>query len=166
MQKVLGFAAITVLLLGSISCTQTSQKQSDSTPAVATATATPATPTPPSSPSAPTTAAVKASSFKWTDEASGTAVTTIKVGGTVNWTVAPGAPHSLEKVAGTVENGCGDLDDPFNSALTPGQPVSRTFTKVGIFGYHCGIHKGVPNCKTPPGNATGTNMPAVIKVVP
>jgi plastocyanin len=112
------------------------------------------------------TAAVKAANFKWTDEASGTAVTTIKVGGTVTWTVAPGAPHSLEKVAGSEENGCGNLDDPFNSPLAPGQSVSRTFTKVGIFGYHCGIHKGVPNCKTPPGDTTPNKMPGVIKVVP
>lgn len=161
MLKVLVFVLVTVLFLGCAPATEQKPSNAPSTTAVATS-----TPTIAPTPSAPTTANVKASSFKWTDEASGTAITTIKVGGTVNWTVAPGTPHSLEKVAGTEENGCGNLDDPFNSALTAGQTVSRTFTKTGIFGYHCGIHKGVPNCKTPPGDTTPRNMPGVINVVP
>lgn len=159
MLKVLG-VAMTVLLLAFASCTQSSEKRSDNTPTVAVTTPA-ATPTP--TPSAPTTATVVASNFKWTDQASGTAVTTIKVGGTVTWNRAPG--HTLEKVAGNEENGCGDLDDPFDSSLA-GQPVTRTFNKVGIFGYHCGIHGGIPNCKTPPGDTTPRNMPGIIKVVP
>ncbi len=167
MLKVFGLTAITVLLLGSISCTQQSQKANDNT-TVATATATPtreaaaSTPTPAAT--APLTAAVKVANFKFTDDVSGTPVTTIKVGGTVTWTLAPGPPHSLERVAKSADNGCEELDAAsFNSALTPGQPVSRTFTKIGTFGYHCGIHKGNPNCKTPPGDGS---MPGVIKVVP
>jgi hypothetical protein len=106
---------------------------------------------------------VKASNFKWQDDASGTPVTTIKVGGTVTWTVTNGT-HSLEAVAGSAANGCGNLDASFNSdTLTSGKSVSRTFNTVGTFGYHCGIHLGDPNCKTPPGSG---RMPAIIKVVP
>jgi plastocyanin len=46
--------------------------------------------------------------------------------------------------------------------LDEGDSVTRTFTTAGTFGYICGVHKGKPNCKTPP----GTGMSGVIKVVP
>jgi hypothetical protein len=109
---------------------------------------------------------VKGSNFKWQDGVSGTPVTTIKVGETVTWKIA-GGTHRLERVAPSAENGCEELDASFDSDdLSSGQTVSRTFTKVGTFGYHCGIHGGNPNCKTPPGNTTPPNMPGVIKVVP
>jgi plastocyanin len=122
-----------------------------------------ATPTPIPTSTAPTTASVKGSNFKWQDDTSGTPVTTIKVGGTVTWTIS-GGTHSLEGVAPSAANGCDQLEASFNSDdLSAGQSVSRTFTKAGTFGYHCGIHKGNPNCKTPPGNGA---MPGVIKVVP
>jgi plastocyanin len=164
MLKVLGLAAVTVLLLGSICCTQTTQK-SDNTPAVATATATPASPTQTPTPAAPTTAAVTGSDFKWKDDVSGTPVTTIKVGGTIKWTIAPNSQdHRLQRVAPSPANGCDQLEPSFDSEdIGEGQSVSRTFTKVGTFGYRCGIHGGTPNCKNPPG--TGS-MPGVIKVVP
>ncbi len=160
MLRVLGLALTAVFLLSFISCTEQSQKQSNVAPTVATTTPL-ATPTP--TPMGPTTASVKGSNFKWQDDASGTPVTTIKVGGTVTWTIA-GGTHSLERVAPSPENGCDELDASFDSDdLGAGQTVSRKFTKVGTFGYHCGIHKGNPNCKTPPGNG---RMPGVIKVVP
>ncbi len=160
MLKVLGLALTTVLLLTYTSCTDQSQRQSNVAPTVATTTPL-ATPTP--TPMGPTAASVKGSNFKWQDDLSGTPVTTIKVGGTVTWTIASGT-HSLERVASSPDNGCDDLDASFDSdALGSGETVSRTFTKVGTFGYHCGIHKGNPNCKTPPGNG---RMPGVIKVVP
>lgn len=109
---------------------------------------------------APMTATVKNAGVKWKDEASGTPVTTIKVGGTVTWTITSGL-HSIEKMAG---EGCDELEDSFDSDnLGVGKSVTRTFTKAGTFGYHCGIHLGNPNCKAPPG--TGA-MPGVIKVVP
>jgi plastocyanin len=164
MLKVLGLPAVTVLLLGSISCTQTTQK-SDNPPTVATTTATPASPTPTPAPTAPMTANVKGSDFQWEDDASGTAITTIKVGGTVTWTVAKDdGTHRLKAAPPTAANGCDQQDPGFDSTnLSDGKSVSRTFTKAGIFGYLCGIHGGNPNCKNPPGNGP---MPGVIKVVP
>jgi plastocyanin len=106
---------------------------------------------------------VKNVNLTWQDNASGTPVTTVKVGGTVTWTISAGPPHSLKRVAGTPENGCEELDAGFDSNLSAGQPVSRKFDKVGTFGYQCGIHTGKPNCKNPP---SGEKMWGVIKVVP
>lgn len=162
--KALGLVFITALLVGMTACGGGSPQnnQSNATPTVTT--------TPPPSPtvtatptSAPNTATVKGSNFKWQDDVSGTPVTTIKVGGTITWTVT-GGTHKLERVAASAANGCAELEASFDSGnLTSGQTVSRTFTKVGTFGYHCGIHLGNPNCKATPG--TGP-MPGVIKVVP
>ena len=175
MLRVLGLAFTTVLLLANLSCSgggTNTPTPSGSPAASPTASATasaalsptvaPTSPSP-TGPAAPTTATVKGSNFKWQDDASGTPVTTIKVGGTVTWTVTNGT-HSLEAVAPSAANGCDALDSSFDSEnLTSGKSVSRTFSKVGTFGYHCGIHGGNPNCKTPPG---GPPMPGVIKVVP
>jgi len=163
--KALGLVLTTALLMGMTACGGGSPQnnQSNATPTVTT--------TPPPSPTvtatptstAPNTATVKGSNFKWQDDVSGTPVTTIKVGGTITWTVT-GGTHKLERVAGSAANGCAELEASFDSGnLTSGQSVSRTFTKVGTFGYHCGIHLGNPNCKATPG--TGP-MPGVIKVVP
>lgn len=164
--KVLGLVLTATLLLGLTSCTTTGPANGNASPSPSatrpaspspTATAT-ATPT-----ASPATASVKGSNFQWRDDVSGTPVTTIKVGGSVTWTIT-GGTHQLERVAPSAANGCDELDASFDSAnLTSGQTVTRTFTKVGTFGYHCGIHLGDPNCKTPPG--TG-RMPGVIKVVP
>jgi len=108
------------------------------------------------------TATVKGSNFKWTDDVSGTPVTTIKVGGTVTWTITDGT-HRLAKVASSPANGCQALDATFDSDdLDEGQTVARTFTTTGTFGYKCGIHGGTPKCNTPP----GSGMSGVIKVVP
>lgn len=167
MRKVLGLALTTVLLLSFTSCTEQSQNNNNgartptaNTPAPAPPSTPPTTPTP----TAPTTATVKTVGLKWQDDASGTPVTTIKVGGTVTWTTAPGPPHSLKRVAPSPENGCDESDASFDTGnITPGQPVIRTFNKVGTFGYRCGIHGGTPDCKTPPGSG---QMPGVIKVVP
>lgn len=177
MRKVLGLAMTTVLLLAYTSCTDTSQKQINATPTASTATPTPATTTPtPAGPTptttatptttVPTTATVKGSNFKWQDDVSGTPVTTIKVGGTVTWTIVSpgGGRHRLRGAAPSPANGCDQQDASFDSGdLTAGQSASRTFTKVGTFGYLCGIHGGTPKCNTPPGDGT---MPGVIKVVP
>ncbi len=165
MLKVLGLVLTTVLLLGIASCASADRTTNApaAAPATATASSTPTATTAPTSPtpsSGPTTASVKGSNFKWVDDASGTRITTIKVGGTVTWTVTQGT-HSLERVAASATNGCDELDDSFNADLD--QPVTRTFTKAGTFGYHCGIHKGNPNCKTP-GSSSG--MSGIIKVVP
>jgi plastocyanin len=103
---------------------------------------------------------VKATNFKWTDSVSGTNVTTIKVGGTVTFTAV--GNHKLAHDTSSVGNGCGDLEATFDSTPIT-QPVTRTFTKVGTFGYHCGVHGGTPNCNNP-SNSDG--MAAVIKVVP
>lgn len=173
MVKVLRLALVTVLLLAYTSCTEQGPGQGNvaptpatttpTPPITATATPTPATPTTTPTPTAPTTAAVKGSNFKWTDDVSGTPVTTIKVGGTVTWTIVNGT-HKLEAGAPSPANGCDQQDASFDSQnLSAGQSVSRTFTKAGTFGYLCGIHGGTPNCKNPPGSGT---MPAVIKVVP
>src|SRR5437868_3679158 len=156
MRKVLGFALTTVLLLSFTSCTGQDQTNGNRTttanaPAPATPSNTPATPPTTPAPPAPTTANVKATpGLKWQDDASGTPVTTIKVGGTVTWTVTAGAPHSLQRVAPSPGNGCDELDVSFDTPghLTPGQPVTRTFTKVGTFGYRCGVHLGTPDCKS------------------
>lgn len=177
MPKVLGLALITVMLFGFTSCTEQGQSGGNvatntnsttppaaTTPANATPATTPlptaATPTP--SPAAPSTASVKnIGATSWEDGASKTPVTTIKVGGTVTWTVT--GNHSLERVTGNAANGCDQLDDMFDTDFEPGKPVTKTFNKVGIFGYRCGVHGGNPNCKNPPG---GGGMPGVINVVP
>jgi len=158
--KAFGLVLTTVLLLGMTSCTGGSPQgnQGSATPTVST---TPS-PTAAVSPS-PATAAVKGSNFKWQDDVSGTPVTTIKVGGTITWTIT-GGTHRLERVAASAANGCDELDASFDSTnLSSGQTASRTFSKVGTFGYHCGIHGGQPNCKATPGSGS---MPGVIKVVP
>ena len=169
--KTLGLVLTIALVLGVTSCQPGTNTNvaSPSPTAAASPTAPPTSPSPvaPTSPSptgpGATTASVKASNFKWQDDKSGTPVTTIKVGGTVTWTISQGT-HQLERVAGSAANGCDNLEASFDSgSLNQGQTVTRTFTKVGTFGYHCGIHLGEPNCKTPPG--TGP-MPGVIKVVP
>jgi len=178
MLKVLGLTLTVVMLLVTSSCSKdggtntptpsgsplaaSSSPAASASPAASTLVAT-ASPAASAVAAAPSTATVKISNFKFQDDASGTPVTTIKVGGTVTWTVTQGV-HSLEGVAGSAANGCGNLESSFDSDnLTSGKSVSRTFNTVGTFGYHCGIHLGDPNCKTPPG--TG-RMPAVIKVVP
>jgi len=161
--KALGLVLTMALLVGITSC-QPTTNQNTATPTPTAGTPTPATPSPTAAVSpSPSTASVKGSNFKWQDDASGTPVTTIKVGGTVTWTIT-GGTHQLERVAASPANGCDELDASFDSSnLTTGQSVTRTFNKVGTFGYHCGIHQGNPNCKTPPGNGP---MPGVIKVVP
>ena len=160
--KALGLVLTTALFVGITSCNPP-QNQNNATPTASTTTPTPAPSSPTPTSTAPTTATVKGSNFKWQDDVSGTPVTTIKVGGTITWTIT-GGTHKLERVAKSAANGCDELDASFDSNnLTSGQSVSRTFTKVGTFGYHCGIHLGNPNCKTPPGNGP---MPGVIKVVP
>lgn len=170
MLKTLGLALTIVLLLSYTSCTQPTPGPTNASPtatatptttATATATAT-ATPTAPPSPG-PATASVKGSNFKWQDDASGTPVTTVRVGGSVTWTIVNGT-HKLERVAASAANGCAELDASFDSGnLTQNQTVTRTFNKAGTYGYRCGIHGGTPNCNTPPGTDT---MPGVIKVVP
>lgn len=169
MLKALGLVLTSALLLAITSCQPTNTNSTNASPSPSVSTPTPASPSPTvtatvsPSPGGPATASVKGANFKWTDDASGTPVTTIKVGGTVTWTIT-GGTHQLERVAGNATNGCDNLEASFDSGnLTSGQTVTRTFTKVGTFGYHCGIHLGDPNCKTPPG--TGS-MPGVIKVVP
>ncbi|HEV8427962.1 MAG TPA: hypothetical protein VGQ41_08695 [Pyrinomonadaceae bacterium] len=174
MLRVLGLLVITALLLGISACSSGNQNNgptnaTSSPTATAAATASPAAtasatataaPGSPSPGGAPTTAAVKATNFKWTDSVSGTNVTTIKVGGTVTFTAV--GNHKLAHDTSSVGNGCGDLEATFDSTPIT-QPVTRTFTKVGTFGYHCGVHGGTPNCNNP-SNSDG--MAAVIKVVP
>jgi Plastocyanin len=161
--KALGLVLTTALLVGITSCNPSSNTN-NATPTPSASTPTPATPSPTAAVSpSPATGSVKGSNFKWQDDTSGTPVTTIKVGGTVTWTIT-GGTHKLERVAGSAANGCDQLEASFDSGdLTSGQSVTRTFNKVGTFGYHCGIHQGNPNCKAPPGSGP---MPGVIKVVP
>jgi plastocyanin len=124
---------------------------------------TPPTNTSPPAQTAPMTATVKNDDLAWKDDASGTPVTTIKVGGTITWTITSDT-HSIKRVAPSAASGCDALESTFDSGnLNEGQSVSKTFTKAGTFGYRCGIHGGTPNCKTPPGSGL---MPGVIKVVP
>ena len=164
MLRVLGLVLTTALLLGISSCTSPTPTNAPTATGSPTATTTPS-PTatsPPTTPSpgAPTTASVKGTNFKWTDDASGNNVTTIKVGGTVTWTAV--GNHRLERDASSAANGCDELDASFDSPRIA-QPVTRTFTKAGTFGYHCGVHGGTANCKNP---TASEGMSAVIKVVP
>ena len=168
--KALGLVLTMALLLGITSCTTTGpSNNTNATPSATTPRPASPSPTVATSPSpsptstAPATASVKGSNFQWRDDASGTPVTTIRVGGSVTWTITNGT-HQLERVAPSAANGCDELEAAFDSNnMTSGQTVTRTFTKAGTFGYRCGIHLGEPNCKTPPG---GGRMPGVIKVVP
>lgn len=157
MLRVLGLLFTTAVLLCNLSCASPDNKQ-DTAPAIATSTPTPVT-TP--SPTGPTTASVKGTNFEWTDETSGSNVTTIKVGGTVTWTAV--GNHKLARDAKSSDNGCDELEASFDTADRITQPVPRTFTKAGTFGYHCGVHGGTANCKNP---AESEGMAAVIKVVP
>jgi plastocyanin len=158
MLRVLGLLFTTALLLCNLSCTSPDNRQAIA-PAVATSTPTPATAP---SPTGPTTASVIGTNFEWTDQTSGsTKVTTIKVGGTVTWTAV--GNHKLAREAKTLDNGCEELDPSFDTSVKITEPVPRTFTKVGTFGYHCGVHGGTANCKNP---EESDGMSAVIKVVP
>jgi len=101
----------------------------------------------------PTSATVKSTSdCKWRDDFTGTPETTIKVGGTVTWVEAGCNGHTV--VSNNVP--------PFTTLSPPlnlsGLPKSRTFTAVGDFGYHCGIHGGDPVTKDP--------MYGIVHVVP
>jgi plastocyanin len=88
---------------------------------------------------APMTATVQSTAnCEWKDLASGTPDTTIKVGGTVTWQEAGCGAHTVVS----------DNVPPFTT-LSPamnlsGLPKSRTFTAVGDYGYHCGVHGGDP----------------------
>jgi plastocyanin len=91
---------------------------------------------------APMTATVQSTGdCKWMDVASGTPETTIKVGGTVTWQEAGCGGHTV----------ISDNVPPFTTLAPPlnlsGLPQSRTFTAVGDYGYHCGIHGGNPVTK-------------------
>ena len=170
MLRVFGLLLTTALLFGVSACTTGNQNNGPSnatssptatgaSPAptvTATATAAPGSP----SPSAPTTAAVKGTNFVWTDSVSGKNVTTIKVGGTITFTAV--GNHKLAHDTSSVGNGCGDLEASFDSPQIT-QPITRTFNKVGTFGYHCGVHGGKPNCNSP---ADSDDMAGVVKVVP
>ena len=175
MLRVLGSLVTTALLLGISACTTGTQTNNSPTNANSsptatitataspTATATATTTVAPGSPSpggAPTTAAVKGTNFKWTDSVSNTNVTTIKVGGTITFSAV--GHHKLAHDTSSVGNGCGDLEASFDSTDI-NQPVTRTFNKVGTFGYHCGVHGGTPNCNSP---SDSDGMAAVVKVVP
>src|SRR5215204_3997578 len=121
MLRILVLVLTTVLFVGCTTATNQNQNNASSPTTTATATGTPAS-TPSiaaasPSPSAPTTANVKNVGLKWQDEASGTPVTTIKVGGKVTWTTNGGPPHSLKRVAKSDENGCDEVDSSFD---TPG----------------------------------------------
>ena len=88
----------------------------------------------------PMTATVRSATgptgLMWRDDASGTAETTIKVGGTVNWDGTVGAPHTVVSV-GTPS---------FTNVTT--LPGSMTFTTPGDYSYICGVHGGNPTAKT------------------
>jgi len=88
---------------------------------------------------APMTASVKdAVGCVWRDDASHTGETTIKVGGTVTWhdTGACADGHTVQS----------DNGPAFH--IVPSPSVSRVFTAVGDFGYHCTVHGGDPVGKT------------------
>jgi len=162
MLRVLALALATVFLFCISACTQADKQtnvRTASTPATPANTVTPAT-TPSPTPSPASVKGTGPPNLKWTDAASGTNVTTIKVGETVTWTAV--GNHKLARDPSTAENGCGELDASFDSTQIV-QPVTRPFTKAGTFGYHCGVHGGTANCKNP-GESKG--MSAVIKVVP
>jgi FtsP/CotA-like multicopper oxidase with cupredoxin domain/plastocyanin len=83
----------------------------------------------------------------WTDVASGTPETTIKVGGNVRWEQVPGCGNHTVESVGTPS---------FADVNT--LPDSRTFNTAGDYGYRCGIHGGDPVAKT--------DMWGIVHVVP
>jgi plastocyanin len=102
---------------------------------------------------APMTATVKSTgTCQWRDDVSTTPETTVKVGGTVSWQEAGCANHTV------ISNNVA----PFSTLSPPlnlsGLPQTRTFTTVGDFAYHCGIHGGDPTAKT--------GMWGIVHVVP
>lgn len=175
MLKICGLTLTTVLLLGYTTCAERRESTITTTTATPTPVSTP-TPAPTPTPEAPTTATVKViensdkDKFEWRDDASGTPVTTIKLRGKVTWINTGKEAHRLQRVNRTEENKCEELESSFNSTrdLVPNASVTRTFNKLGVFGYRCGIHGGKPKCKENerPGTSSGHEMPGVIVVVP
>jgi hypothetical protein len=93
------------------------------------------------------------SACQWIDDASGTPETTIKVNGTVTW-IFEGCGPSHTVVSDNVAPFT-TLAPPLNLAIPPN--ASATFTAVGNYGYHCGIHGGDPVART--------NMWGIVHVV-
>ncbi len=104
---------------------------------------------------APMTATVRSTDdCHWRDDASGTPETTIKVGGKVTWQAAGCGNHTV--ISDNVPPFT-TLVPPLNLAV-PSVDPSKTFTAVGDYGYHCGIHGGNP--------VTKTDMWGIVHVVP
>jgi plastocyanin len=115
----------------------------------------------PPGPGVPMTASVRSTdNCTWRDDATGTPETTIKVGGTVTWWDAGGLCPNHTVVSDNMPP-FDTLSPPLASPLLPTPPApgfSHTFTTVGNFGYHCGVHSGNP--------VTKTGMWGIVHVVP
>jgi plastocyanin len=117
------------------------------TPVPVPATPTPgaATPTPPAPTATPTphssqTAMVNVGEggLAFVDQASGSSMTTIRVGDTVQWTWV-GGPHST--TSGACPGGNCAPDGNWDSGIhQSGNVFSHTFTQSGAFPYHCAVH--------------------------
>ena len=91
-------------------------------PATVTPNATPSNPEPVIAPSAQ---AIEISNFAFSP-----AALTVTEGATVTWTNKDAAPHSIVSD-----------DNSFSlERMSNGQSSSYTFTKAGIYAYHCGVH--------------------------
>ena len=126
--------ATMVAACGGSATTPGASQPPTSGPSVAPATATPASQEPTSAPSvAPATAtpaAVDGTPVAIAGFAFAPATLTIKVGDTVTWTNADGAPHTASAKDGSFDSG----------TLLRGASFSHTFATAGTFDYVCKFH--------------------------
>ncbi len=76
--------------------------------------------------------------FVFMDQQSGSSMTTIKAGGTVNWVWVNGT-HST--TSGTCSGGGGcNADGNWDSGIGTGTSFQKTFSTAGTFPYFCRVH--------------------------
>lgn len=135
--------AVLVLAAGVLvaACGGTSPSPSSAAPAPPVATQAPASTPAPESPAggepspAPGGAVVEVSIAGF---AFSPAAVTVNVGGTVTWTHADGAPHTVTADGGAFES----------ARMGQGDTFSNTFPAAGSFPYHCAIHPSMTGTVT------------------
>jgi plastocyanin len=79
-------------------------------------------------------------SISFMDQQSGSSMTTIRAGGTVNWVWVSGT-HST--TSGTCPGGGCNADGNWDSGIASGTTFQKTFSSPGTFPYFCRVHGGM-----------------------